>query len=299
MRSLTIGVFDGVHLGHAYMVRKMVNYANAHHQIPTAIVFEMPYEAILDPQSFEGLITTPEERVRLLKDIGVKDVIVQDLREISEMNERAYVDLLLNEYKMKSIYIGYDFKFGKRAQGDVNLLKEMGKVKGFTVDVTPKILDGNLRISSSLIRREIRSGRMDMAAHLLGRYFSICGVVFRERGIGSKIGFPTANILRDGKNLVVPRYGVYLVRSMIDGTLLYGVMGIGVRPTTDRDGPLTYEVHFLNGEYKLTGKYLKVELLEFIRPEMKFESLDELKDAIAKDVERAHELILQKSYEQI
>ncbi len=299
MRSLTIGVFDGVHLGHTYMVKKMVSYATTHHQIPTAIVFEMPYEAILDPQSFEGLITTPQERVELLKKIGVADVIVQDLREIAEMNERAYVDLLVNKYEMKSIYIGYDFKFGKRAQGDINLLKEMGKIMGFTVDVTPKIVDDGLRVSSSLIRREIRAGRVDMAMHLLGRPFSIHGTVFRERGIGSKIGFPTANISREGVNLVVPKYGVYLVRSIIDGSIVYGVMGIGVRPTTDIGGDVTYEVHFLNGEYKLVGKRLKVELLEFMRPEMKFENLDELKEAIRKDVERAHELILQKSYEKI
>ncbi|BBJ28550.1 riboflavin biosynthesis protein RibF [Athalassotoga saccharophila] len=299
MRSLTIGVFDGVHLGHTYMVKKMVNYAIAHHQIPTAIVFEMPYEAIVDPKSFEGLITTPQERVELLKKIGVVDVIVQDLREIAEMNERAYVDLLVNKYEMKSIYIGYDFKFGKRAKGDIDLLREMGKIMGFTVDVTPKIIEGGVRISSSLIRREIRAGRVDVAMHFLGRPFSISGTVFRERGIGSKIGFPTANISREGTNLVVPKYGVYLVRSTIDGSIVYGVMGIGVRPTTDTDGNVTYEVHFLDGEYKLTGKKLKVELLEFMRPEMKFKDLNELKEAIRKDVERAHELIFQKSYEQI
>ncbi len=299
MRSLTIGVFDGVHLGHTYMVKKMVSYAVTHHQIPTAIVFEMPYEAIVDPQNFEGLITTPQERVELLKKIGVADVIVQDLREIAEMNERAYVDLLVNKYEMKSIYIGYDFKFGKRAKGDIDLLKEMGKVMGFMVDVTPKIIDGGVRISSSLIRREIKDGRVDVAAHFLGRPFSISGTVFRERGIGSTIGFPTANISREGANLVVPKYGVYLVRSVIDGSTVYGVMGIGVRPTTDTDGNVTYEVHFLDGEYKLAGKKLKVELLEFMRPEIKFKDLEELKEAIRKDVERAHELIFQKSYEKI
>ncbi len=291
MRSITIGVFDGVHLGHNYMVRKMVKYAEDHDQIPTAIVFEMPYEAIINPESFDGLLTTPDERAELLKSLGVVDVVIQDLRSIVNMREKDYIDFLLKEYDMKSIYVGYDFKFGKHAQGDVELLKEMGKRRGFMVDVTPKILDGDMRISSSLIRRYIKEGRPDMAHHLIGRPFTISGTVFKERGIGSKIGFPTANIARDGSNLIIPKYGVYLVRSVIDGKITYGVMGIGVRPTTDIDGEVTYEVHFLDGEYQLVGRHLKVELLEFIRPEIKFNTLDELKGAIKKDVERAKELL--------
>ncbi len=291
MRSITIGVFDGVHLGHNYMVRKMVKYAEDHDQIPTAIVFEMPYEAIINPESFDGLLTTPDERAELLKSLGVVDVVIQDLRSIVNMREKDYIDFLLKEYDMKSIYVGYDFKFGKHAQGDVELLKEMGKRRGFMVDVTPKILDGDMRISSSLIRRYIKEGRPDMAHHLIGRPFTISGTVFKERGIGSKIGFPTANIARDGSNLIIPKYGVYLVRSVIDGKIAYGVMGIGVRPTTDIDGEVTYEVHFLDGEYQLVGRHLKVELLEFIRPEIKFNTLDELKGAIKKDVERAKELL--------
>ncbi|MCL4408041.1 MAG: riboflavin biosynthesis protein RibF [Thermotogae bacterium] len=296
MRSVTIGVFDGVHLGHTYMVRKMVQYAIDHDQIPTALVFEMPYEAITNPQNFDGLLTTPDERSELLKNLGVRDVIIQDLRSIVNMREKDYVDLLLKEYWMKSIYVGYDFKFGKHAQGDVELLKEMGKTRGFTVDITPKILDGDMRISSSLIRHEIKAGRPDVARHFIGRPFTISGIVFKERGIGSKIGFPTANISREGINLVIPKYGVYLVRSVIDGTIVYGVMGIGVRPTTDSDGEVTYEVHFLDGEYQLVGKRLKVELLEFLRPEIKFANLQDLKDAIAKDVKKAKEMIYQKNF---
>lgn len=296
MRSVTIGVFDGVHLGHTYMVRKMIQYANDHDQIPTAIVFEMPYEAIINPQNFDGLLTTPDERSELLKNLGVREVIIQDLRSIANMQEKDYVDLLLREYEMKSIYVGYDFKFGKHAHGDVELLKEMGKARGFTVDITPKILDGDMRISSSLIRHEIKEGRLDVARHFIGRPFTISGTVFKERGIGSKIGFPTANISREGTNLVIPKYGVYFVRSVIDGTTVYGVMGIGVRPTTDSDGEVTYEVHFLDGEYQLVGKRLRVELLEFLRPEIKFANLQDLKDAIAKDVKRAKEMIYQKNF---
>ncbi len=296
MRAVTIGVFDGVHLGHAYMVKKMIQYANDHGQIPTAIVFEMPYEAIINPQNFDGLLTTPAERSELLKNLGIRDVIIQDLKSIANMREKDYVDLLLKAYDMKSIYVGYDFKFGKHAQGDVELLKKMGEMRGFTVDVTPKILDGDMRISSSLIRRQIKDGRPDMAHHFIGRPFTISGVVFKERGIGSKIGFPTANILRDGSNLIVPKYGVYLVRSTIDGEVVYGVMGIGVRPTTDIDGEVTYEVHFLDGNYQLVGKRLKVELMEFLRPEMKFANLEALKNAIKADVNMAQEMISQNKY---
>jgi len=296
LRAVTIGVFDGVHLGHAYMVKKMIQYANDHGQIPTAIVFEMPYEAIINPQNFDGLLTTPAERSELLKNLGIRDVIIQDLKSIANMREKDYVDLLLKAYDMKSIYVGYDFKFGKHAQGDVELLKKMGEMRGFTVDVTPKILDGDMRISSSLIRRQIKDGRPDMAHHFIGRPFTISGVVFKERGIGSKIGFPTANILRDGSNLIVPKYGVYLVRSTIDGEVVYGVMGIGVRPTTDIDGEVTYEVHFLDGNYQLVGKRLKVELMEFLRPEMKFANLEALKNAIKADVNMAQEMISQNKY---
>jgi riboflavin kinase/FMN adenylyltransferase len=276
------------------MMKKLVEHSKKFDLIPTAITFEKPYEAIIEPENFDGLITTSEERIQLMKMIGIEDVIIQDLKEISHMNEIEYIEMLLKEFNMKSIYVGYDFRFGKRAKGDTQLLKEVGTSKGFTVEIIPKIIEDGKRISSSLIRKALKDGMPEIAAHYLGRSFEIYGKVVRERGIGSAIGFPTANISRNNKDLIVPKYGVYLVTSNVNGEELYGVMNIGVRPTTDEDGDVTYEVHFLDKQIDLLGTFLNVKLVKYMRGELKFSNLSDLKMAIQKDVNDAKKMIKER-----
>ncbi len=291
MRAITIGVFDGVHVGHAYIVKKMVEYAKKSNLRATAFVFALPYKALVEPDNFYGLLTTPLERAKLLKYHGIDEIIIKDLRDIFQMNATEFVKMLVDDLNIRSVYIGHDFKFGKGAKGNAEMLAEIGKREGFEVTIIPKIVKHGNRVSSSLIRYELKAGRPEVASAYLGRYFAITGEVFQERGIGTKIGFPTANLKRPEYPLLIPKFGVYIVRSMIDGELFHGVMNIGTRPTTNENGKVTYEVHFIEKQLNLLDRNLKIELLHYIRPEIKFSSLSELKKAIDRDVEIAKSMI--------
>ncbi len=291
MRAITIGVFDGVHVGHVFIAKRMVEHAKKYDLKATAFVFALPYEALIEPNDFYGLLTTPLERIELLKGYGIDEVIIKDLRDIFQMNTTEFVKMLVNDLKVRSVCIGHDFKFGKGANGDAEMMAEFGKREGFEVTIIPKITKRGNRVSSSLIRYELKAGRPEVVPAYLGRYFAITGKVFRERGLGTKIGFPTANLKRPEYPLLVPKYGVYIVRSTIDGETLHGVMNIGTRPTTDKNGRVTYEVHFFEKKLNLFGRNLKIELLRYMRPEIKFSSLSELKDAIENDVKVARSVI--------
>lgn len=252
----------------------------------------LPYKAISEPNTFDGLITIPSERVKLLKRFGMNETIVKDLKEMIAMEPFDFVKMLAEELNVRAIHVGHDFKFGKNANGDTKMLEELGEQMGFRVDVIPKIVKRGNRISSSMIRYELKMGRPEIAKSYLGRPFSISGEVFRERGIGSKIGFPTANLRRHSPFLLVPKYGVYLVKSKINGENLYGVMNIGKRPTVNKnDTGISYEVHFIGKKLHLLGQNLKVEILRYMRPEIEFSNLNALKNAITKDVEMAKSLI--------
>ena len=292
MRSMTIGVFDGVHVGHTYIAQKTIKCAKKSNLISTAMIFMLPYKAISDPNTFDGLLTTPSERVELLKKIGINEIIVKDLEEMIAMEPFDFVKMLVEDLNIRAIHVGHDFKFGKNANGDTKMLEKLGGQMGFSVDVIPKIIKHGNRISSSMIRYELKIGRPEIAKSYLGRHFSISGEVFRERGIGSKIGFPTANLRRRSPFLIVPKYGVYLVKSKINGENLYGVMNIGKRPTVDKNGTrISYEVHFIEKRLHLLGQSLKVKILRYMRPEIEFPTLNALKNAITKDVEMAKSLI--------
>ncbi len=292
MRAITIGVFDGVHVGHAYIVKKMVEHARKLNLKATALIFAMPYDALFKPKDFYGLLTAPSERSELLKNLGIEEVIVKDLRDIFQMDAMDFIKMLINDMKVRSIYVGHDFKFGNGARGNAEMLNEIGKREGFEVTIIPKIVKNGNRVSSSLIRYELKIGKPEVVPTYLGRYFSISGKVVRERGIGTKIGFPTANLNRPKYFLLVPKHGVYMVRSMINGKIVHGVMNIGTRPTTaDGNGKITYEIHFFERGLNLIGRDLKVELLCYMRPEFKFSNLLDLKDAIDHDVKVAKSML--------
>ncbi len=290
MRSITIGVFDGVHLGHAYIVKKTVECAQTHHLISMALVFERPYRAVVG-EGFEGLLTTPLERKALLVSMGVQEVEVKKLEKMANVEAFDFVSSLIEEFHPKCIHVGHDFRFGKGARGDVKMLEEFGKRMGFSVDVIPKIVKDGNRVSSTLVRRALKIGKPEQAAAYLGRCFQISGSVFRERGLASKLGFPTANIKRE-EGLIVPKFGVYLVKSSVGKKSLYGLLNIGTRPTVDRKNEVRYEVHFLTDEHlELAGKRLALELISFLREEKEFPTLSDLRTAIAADVEKAKKIL--------
>ncbi len=292
MKSITIGVFDGVHLGHSYIAKKTVECAKKHNLVPAAMIFAIPYKAISQPEKFDGLLTTADERIELLKKLGIEEIMVKDLHELMNVDAYSFIKSLIEDFGVKSIHVGHDFRFGKGALGDAKMLENLSDKLNFNVDVIPKIVKEGNRVSSSLIRYELKMGRPRRASSYLGRSFCIRGTVFRERGIGSKLGFPTANLKRPSSMLIVPKYGVYLVKSEINGEMVYGLLNVGKRPTIDGNKKdVSYEVYFIDKNLDLNGKHLRLELIDFLREEKKYPSISSLKDAISNDVKMAKNMI--------
>jgi len=288
---VTIGVFDGVHLGHKIIIKKMLEEAKRYGL--TSHVLSIIYPFDYYEESFSGLIITPNERIEKLEELGVDYVTFLDLIEIKDMQPEEFVTKVLLEHAQAvKVIIGHDFKFGKNRNGNVDFLKFLGNKYGFSVHEIPPIFHKGVRISSTIIRRLISSGKVDEACELLGEPYSISGVIVEGKKFGRKLGFPTINIKRPAEKLVMPKNGVYVARVKIGEHYFPGVMNIGLNPTVSNDNRLKYEVHLLDFEGNLYNKKVIVQILKFLRSEEKFESLDELKRKISEDVEGAREYFL-------
>ena len=284
--ALALGMFDGVHLGHAAILDKAVNVSRAKKLLSAAMTFR-PH-----PMEYFGkevpLLSGPEHSRKLLHDRGI-DVIIEHpfTSVVSEMSPNEFVEYLAEMLSPLDLIAGFNYSFGRRGRGELSDLKRLGEGFGIYVHgVGPVLLDGNV-VSSTRIRGMIELGLLDDAKRLLGHGFTLEGVVVHGDGRGSKLGFPTANI-RFGYRPVLPPFGVYLVRSAQIG---FGVANLGLRPTFLLDKP-QLEIFFLNQPTEsLYDKSLEVELIQYIRPEMSFSSADQLVSRVAEDIAAARQLI--------
>lgn len=287
---VTTGTFDGVHLGHRAIVRYLVERAREIGGVPTVVTFDPhPREVLLGHAI--PLLTTLTERADLLEELGVERfVVVPFSRDLSLLEPEDYVrDVLVGRVGMREIVIGYDHRFGRRARGDRSLLESLGPRFGFTVDVIPEQVEGDVTVSSTEIRRLLlEDGDAARAAHLLGRPYRITGAVVRGDQRGRTIGFPTANVQPEGGHKLVPRVGVYAVRAALpDGRVCGGMMNVGRRPTFETDGATTVEVHLFGFEGDLYGRALAVDVLHRLRDERRFSGPDALVDQLRQDREAA------------
>ncbi len=278
--AITVGVFDGLHLGHRHLIERLRSRAKEK-GLRTLLLSFYPHPAkVLSPSQAPCELTNPNERSLLAKAVGIDLVLfIRFDKRFSTMQAEEFLEEVIHKrLKAKHLMVGYDWRFGYRREGEVELAKEVGQRLGFDVEeVEPFRVNGHI-VSSTLIRRLLHMGRLEEARLYLGRNYHIRRRVIKGEGRGSKIGFPTANL--EGSENLCLREGVYAVR--VDGRFL-GVANFGYRPTFDGREKIL-EVHLLDFEGNLRGKELSVEFLKFLREEKRFSSPEELTKQIQEDI---------------
>lgn len=289
---LTIGNFDGVHLGHRALFDLVIERAAALRGTSMVMTFEPHPLRVLTGKQGPPLITLIEQKLELIQKAGIDIAIcLRFTREFGSMEPEDFVKgLLIDRIGIKELVIGYDYTFGRKARGNRELLMKMGEDYGFkvhTVGARPA-LDGKI-VSSTRIREVVKDGRVEMAPELLGRYYRISGKVVKGRDRGGKLlGFPTANIKLVDE--LVPKHGVYAVKVHFNGRTMDGVANIGYNPTFGDVG-LSIEVHCFDLNEDIYDKEIKVDFIARVRDEKKFSGPDELSSQISKDCSYARELL--------
>jgi riboflavin kinase / FMN adenylyltransferase len=282
--SIALGNFDGIHLGHQKVLQPILK--DCPH--PTVVSFS-PHPREFFTGNFLQLLTPIAEKAHQLDILGIEQLVLLPFDDkLAVLSPQAFVEeILIEELQAVKISVGEDFHFGYQRKGDAEQLKTIAAQFGTIVEIVSlKRHEGEeRRISSSLIRQALSEGNILDASQMLGRPYNLSGTVVTGQQLGRKIGFPTANLQIDPLKFL-PRYGVYAVNVAIDNRTVNGVMNLGCRPTIDGKG-VTIEVHILDWTDDIYGKELQVSLKQFIRPEQKFASIDDLKTQIAIDCEIA------------
>jgi|UniRef100_A0A7V6A126 riboflavin kinase/FMN adenylyltransferase len=287
---VTVGNFDGVHLGHRSILARVVHRARELDCQPVALTFDPHPAKVLKPESNLRLLTTPAQKIALLSAAGVNVVVLPFTREFAAIPARDFVrDYFVERLKVREVVIGHDYRFGYKRQGTIELLQQMGQTLGFTVQVVWAVEVEDAVVSSSLIRAMLQLGKVREANRLLGRAYGVTGRVVTGKGRGAKIlGVPTANLVSD--NDLLPSCGIYAVWVIRDGLRLPGVANIGTCPTFDNQ-ELTLEVHLLDFTGDLYGEVLEVEFAARLRDEQRFSSIDELAAQIRADMAEARQVL--------
>ena len=287
--ALCLGVFDGVHKGHQALVAQCVKEASSRHLIPMVHSFEPHPAAFFRQQTEHYLITLPERRAELLRDLGIADTVFAAFdHSFSQQTPAQFLDGLIEQFNMRLVITGPDYRFGRDRQGDVSTLRADDRFDVLTLD---EVEADGLRYRSSNVRDALSRGDLDQVQQLTGRCFDLSGVVVKGQGRGRSIGFPTANIALDKRQLL-PADGVYAVQVHGSGFVGDGVMNLGWAPTVRGAGRVhVAEVHVLDFDEDLYGQNLRVDLHHRIRPEQEFAGVDLLKNQIELDVDLARRLL--------
>ncbi len=287
---LTVGVFDGVHLGHRYLVSRLVEIAGKRKLLPGVVTFRHHPQEVLSPQTRIPLLTDLEERSRLLKEEGMALVAPLSFdRKWAALGARRFVELLRKALRMRGLVIGADFALGRGREGNTDALRSLGEELGFSVDVVPPVRLGEEVVSSTAVRKALAVGDMSRVSWMLGRDFSLRGTVISGAGRGAGMGVPTAN-LRINPELAVPPDGVYATRAYLDDRPHHSMTNIGRNPTFG-DAERRVEVYILDYHGDLYGRRLKIDIVERLRGEERFASPEALKEQIAADVKKGKAIL--------
>lgn len=284
---ITLGVFDGLHLGHQLIMKTVVDRARATGAVPTVITFEPHPRAVLHPESAPPLLQTLDQKIEAMGVLGIEQTIVIHFDQaFSQIRAEDFLrDVVVDRLQAREVYLGRGFFFGHDREGNIDLLRRVSDTLGFVADEVPEVRLHAKRIGSTRIRELLLEGRVNLARRMLGRPYGVEGPVVRGAARGNQLGFPTANI--HPHNRVIPRQGVYVTATLIDGRWRRSVTNIGVRPTFgDNLGP-SVETHVLNWSGDLYGDVVRVRFLHRLRGEKKFASVEELKTKIESDARRA------------
>ncbi len=281
---VTIGTFDGAHLGHKAILNRVVETAKKENLDSVVLTFFPHPRMVLQQISDIKLINTIDERTQLLKKSGLDHLVIHPFTHaFSRLTALEYVrDILVNSLKAKKIIIGYDHRFGRNRNADIDDLKEFGRTYNFEVEeISAKEID-DVAISSTKIRKALNEGDIETANSYLGYNYMISGEVVQGKAIGRTIKYPTANLKLKENYKLIPKNGVYVVQSKIDSENIFGITSIGTNPTVGGKEK-TIETHFLDFNKDLYGKEITIEFLKFIRDEATFNSVELLRQEIVKD----------------
>lgn len=293
---LTIGTFDGVHIGHQKIIKRLVEVANNKGLQPSLLTFFPHPRMVLQKDANIKLINTISEKELLLKRFGITNLVVKKFtKDFSRLTAEAFVEeILVDQLKAKHVIIGYDHHFGRNRNANINDLRQFGEQFDFDVEEISMQDINDVAISSTKIRAALNDGDIKTANTYLGYNFMLTGTIIKGKGIGKTINYPTANLKIEETYKLIPKQGVYIVQAIIDNVLEFGMMNIGINPTVSGTDQ-SIEIHFFNLNKSLYDKKMSVQLLHRLRDEQKFDSLDLLKRQLEIDNHNASEFL--KTYD--
>ena len=282
----TIGFFDGVHLGHRHLINQVKMAASLNGWCSSIITFPVHPRQVIQSNYQPSLLSSPEEKVELLGTTGIDNCILLPFtRELSQLTAREFMQLLYDNYKVRMLVIGYDHRFGHNRAETFEDYCRYGRELGIHIMQATAYTQEQDKVSSSAIRRALLSGEISTATKYLGYNYFMQGTIVSGYQVGRKIGFPTANLQVDFCNKLIPAIGVYAVRVSVNRQNYKGMLNIGHRPTINNGTDLSIEVHILDFEGDIYNQPMRIEFVDFLRPEAKFQSVDELVLQIQKDKE--------------
>ena len=290
---VTTGTFDGVHIGHQCILNRLNELAKKVEGQSVLLTFFPHPRMVIHPDAEIQLINTIEEKTALLEAAGIEHLIIHPFtKSFSRMSSVEFVrDLLVNKIGTEHLVIGYDHHFGRNREGSFEHLIEFGPLYGFQVEEIPAQDIDEINVSSTKIRKALLKGDVQAANEFLGHAFTISGKVVKGKQIGRKLGFPTANLELNDRYKLVPANGIYAVKVLFDGNTFNGMLNIGLRPTIDSSNAVSIEVNVFDFNHDIYGSHLQLQLIERIRDEQKFDSLDALKSAMASDKKKSLEIL--------
>ncbi|HEX8141667.1 MAG TPA: bifunctional riboflavin kinase/FAD synthetase [Pyrinomonadaceae bacterium] len=280
---LTLGVFDGLHLGHQLIMRTVVERARATGAVPTVITFDPHPRAVLHPESAPPLLQTFDQKIEAFGVLGLEQtIVIRFNKAFAQLRAEDFLrDVVAERLQAREVYLGRGFAFGRDREGNIELLRKVSGQLGFRAEEVPEVQLRGQRISSSLIRKLLAEGRVNLARRMLGRPYGVEGRVVRGRERGRTLGFPTANLRP--QNRVIPRNGVYVTATLIEGAWRRSITNVGTRPTFERAAEPSVETYVMNWSGDLYGDVLRVRFLHRLRDERKFASIEDLREQIERD----------------
>ncbi len=295
---LTIGVFDGVHLGHRYLIDRLKEQAQQQDLLSGVVTFRQHPQEVLSPQTRLPYLTTLSQKVELLKKAGVDIVIALTFSmEMAQLSAGQFIGLLIKYLRMRGLVIGPDFVLGRGREGDIDTLRRLGQAMNFSVTVTaPARVNGDV-ISSTAIRRALADGDIKRVVRLTGRPYRLEGKVISGTHQGTALGFPTANLEADAGQ-ALPAEGVYAAWAFIDGQTYKAMTYIGRRPTFGSN-ERTIETYIINYSGNLYGHELAISVVEQLRPDRRFDTIEELKRQIGRDIKKGEAILTAEAVNKI
>lgn len=290
---VTLGTFDGIHLGHKKIIKEVVKKATDYGDESFLITFHPHPRKIIPGDLNVKLLSTSTEKLEMFKSLGIQNLLIVNFtKEFSKLSPEAFIDnYIVNGIGAKEVVIGYDHHFGRGRGGDISFLKNKGIKSGFKVTIVPGFEIDNVLVSSSKIRNELLAGNIVTANKYLGRFYSFSGTVVQGDKRGRELGFPTANLRIENEEKLLPAIGIYAVEFIVKGNIYQGLLSIGKRPTFYDSGEIVPEVFIFDFNEEIYNENVAVNLVERIRGEEKFSSAEELIEQMKKDKEIGLEIL--------